>query len=64
MQTVHGSNVADILWSDISWLTLIEDGTRNKNYRGNSNSNIGNIGCVKDGRVQDSLLTVATTKSV
>lgn len=60
VQTVRNSVCKDIAESDVKWFTLLEDGTRDKNNR--ENIAIA-IRYVKDGIVNESLLTVTTTKN-
>ncbi|XP_045460337.1 zinc finger MYM-type protein 1-like [Harmonia axyridis] len=59
VQVVQNSIVKDIKESDVNWFTLMEDGTRDKNNR--ENIAIA-IRYVKDGIVNESLLTVTTTE--
>lgn len=61
VQAVRSSIVKDIKESDVNWFTLMEDGTRDKNNRENIAIAIRYI---KDGIVNESLLTVTTTENL
>jgi|GEM_PF-6140542 len=61
VQTVRSSIAKDIKESDVNWFTVMEDGTRDKNNR--ENIAIA-IRYVKDGIVNESLLTVSTTENL
>lgn len=61
VQALRNSIVEDIKESNVNWFTLIEDGTTDKN---NCENIAEAIRYVKDGIVNESLLTTITTEKL